>query len=86
MILDGKKVSQYLDEFIQEKLSYFNLEKKYVVFLNFSNNLSSEVYIKMKQKKAKKFGLSTKVVFQPEISFEKSIKILELFNNDENCI
>ena len=89
MILDGNLVAKNLDNYIKEKIEnnkdYYKW--KYVAFLLFEENEASRVYIKMKQKKTKQFGIQTKVIEQPNLkSKDKAIWIIDLLNNDENCI
>ena len=89
MILDGNLVAKNLDNYIKEKIEnnkdYYKW--KYVAFLLFEENEASRVYIKMKQKKTKQFGIQTKVIEQPNLkSKDKAIWIIDLLNNDKNCI
>ncbi len=88
MILDWNLVAENLDKYtlakIKEKPELF--ENKYVAFLLFADNDSSRVYIKMKQKKAHKFWLQTKVVEKIDADINFALEIINQLNNDENCI
>jgi len=89
MILDWKLVAKNLDNYTKEKIEnnkdYYNW--KYVAFLLFEENEASRVYIKMKQKKAEKFWIQTKVIEQTNLkSKDKAIWIIDLLNKDKNCI
>ncbi len=89
MILDGKLVAKHLDNYTQDKINqnkeYYDW--KYVCFLLFSDDRASKVYVNMKKKKAEKFGIQAKVIEQPELtSSKKVIWILDILNNDEDCI
>jgi len=88
MILDWKIVAENLDNYVINKISQNPdfYKKKYIAFLLFSDNEASKVYISMKQKKAKKFWIDTKVIFDDKISFEKALKTIDLLNNDNDCI
>ncbi len=89
MILDWYIVSNALDNYTQRKIEnnkdFYNW--KYIAFVLFEENASSRAYIKMKQKKAKQFWIETKVIEQVELSSEqKASWVIELLNNDEDCI
>ncbi len=88
MILDWLIVAKNLDNYTMEKI---NKKKdfykwKYVAFLLFSNNESSKTYVNMKQKKANKFWLLTKIIEKPDIQENEALKIINELNNDNNCI
>ena len=88
MILDGYLVAKNLDAYI---LNEINKNKdyyiwKYVAFLLFNNNEPSRVYIKMKQNKAHKFWLQTKIIEKVNADFETASNIVNKLNLDENCI
>jgi len=88
MILDGNLVAKNLDAYTLNKINqnkdYYNW--KYVAFLLFDDNEASRVYIKMKQNKAHKFWLQTKVIEKIDADFETALRIVSEFNFDENCI
>ena len=88
MILDGKLVAENLYNYTMEKINQNKdfYENKYVAFLLFADNEASRVYIKMKQNKAHKFGLETKVIEQIDADFETALDIVNDLNQDENCI
>ena len=89
MILDWKLVAKHLDSYTQEKINqdkeYY--DGKYVCFLLFSEDEASKVYVNMKKKKAESFWIQAKVIEQADLSdYDKVIWILDILNNDEDCI
>jgi len=89
MILDGNLVAENLDKYTMSKIKknkdFYNW--KYVAFLLFEEDFSSRAYIKMKQKKAEKFWLWTKVIEDTQLDdYEKAIEIIDKLNNDETCL
>jgi 5,10-methylene-tetrahydrofolate dehydrogenase/methenyl tetrahydrofolate cyclohydrolase len=54
---------------INKNINFY--KNKYIAFLLFEDNESSRTYIKMKQKKAEKFQLETKVIEQPQLQSHK---------------
>ena len=89
MILDGKLVAENLDRYTMEKIEKNKdfFDWKYVAFLLFEDDEPSRAYIKMKQKKAEKFWLWTKVIEDTKLDdYEKAIEIIDELNNDETCL
>ena len=88
MILDGKLVAENLDNYVLEKIQKNKdfYEWKYVAFLLFADNEASRVYIKMKQNKARKFWINTKVIEKVDANFEEALDIINELNNDSDCI
>ena len=88
MILDWRLVAENLDNYTLEKINQNKdfYKWKYVAFLLFEDNEASRVYIKMKQNKASKFWLKTKVVEDTKADFETAMDIVNELNQDEDCI
>ena len=89
MILDGKIIAQNLDNYTMEKINQNKdfYEGKYVAFLLFEDDTASRAYIKMKKKKAEKFGLWTKVIEDTKLdNYEKAIEIIDDLNQDSDCL
>lgn len=89
MILDWKLVSEHLDKQTLEQINA-NLQDyqwKYVAFVLFQENEASRAYIKLKQKKAEKFWIKTKLIEQTDLqNHKKALWIIDLLNKDERCI
>jgi len=89
MILDWNLVAKHIDNYTQKKINqdkeYYTW--KYVCFLLFSEDESSKVYVNMKKKKVEKFWIEGKTIEQPKLTnYEKVIWILDILNDDINCI
>jgi len=88
MILDWRLVAENLDNYTLEKINQNKgfYKWKYVAFLLFEDNEASRVYIKMKQNKASKFWLKTKVIEDTKADFETAMDIVNELNQDDDCI
>ena len=88
MLLDGKKVSEYIKEEIKkevQKIDELGLQQPGLAVLMVGENKASEIYVNSKIKYSADIGIYSKLVTLPEditqIRLEKEIEEL---NNDEN--
>ena len=84
MILDGKKTSEKILKQLAEKVKTLDRKPTLAVIL-VGNDPASEIYVKNKEKAAKKIGVNSLVIKLPTDTDEISVieKIQEL-NNDES--
>ena len=82
-ILDGKKVSEKIFENIKAEVSKFKIKPKLAVIL-VGDNPASQIYVKIKQKRAIELGFDSVDLKYPEnIKEEELISTIEKLNNDQ---
>ena len=82
-ILDGKKVSEKIFENIKAEVSTFKIKPKLAVIL-VGDNPASQIYVKIKQKRAIELGFDSVDLKYPEnVKEEELISTIEKLNNDQ---
>ena len=86
VIIDGKKVSSLIKEKLLEETKFIK-EKSYIpglAIVLIGNNPASAIYVRNKQKTAKKLGFFSKSHILPEKTPEKELlELIDLLNKDE---
>ena len=80
-LLKAAPIIKKLEPKLKQEYNKLKINPKLVI-LYFSNNPASARYIKHKINVAKKFNITTEVVHEPEISYEKAKELIIKLNND----
>lgn len=84
MILDGKIVKEKILNDLKEKIAILN-KKPSLAVIQIGNNLSSEIYIKQKEKMANMIGINfNHIKLDNNINEQEVINIINNLNEDEN--
>ena len=84
MILDGKKVAEKFLNITQEKISKMD-KKPHLAVILVGNDPASQVYVRNKQKAAKKVGIQSTLINLEETTEEsRLLEIIEKLNNDND--
>lgn len=84
IILDGKKVSEKIFESIKKEVETYTKKPKLAVILA-GNNPASQIYVALKQKRAKELGFDTlDLKFSAEVSQNELLDEIDKLNNDES--
>ena len=84
IILEGKKVSEKIFESIKKEVETYTKKPKLAVILA-GNNPASQIYVALKQKRAKELGFDTlDLKFSAEVSQNELLDEIDKLNNDES--
>lgn len=84
IILDGKKLSKKIKKQVKEEVAKLNYKPGITVIL-VGSDPASEVYVKSKNRNAKKLGMNSNIINMPEdTDFETLIGKIKELNNDDS--
>ena len=82
-ILDGKKVSEHIFENIKKEVASFEIKPKLAVIL-VGDNPASQIYVKIKQKKALELGFDSVDLKYPEnVTEDELLAVIKNLNEDK---